>query len=313
MQRTYGMETANYMKPTHVIQLLVLGILWGSSYLFIKVAVDGVDPATLVAGRLAIGSLFLITMMRLGGLRFKYSRTFWGHVLAMSVVGIIVPQVLIAWSEQHVTSSVASILNATTPFFTLLFAAGVLRIETFSRAKIIGLVVGFAGVGVLTGRAIVDLATSSAQGQIALLVSSLAYGAAFAYTRRFQRGEPLVLASAQMSLSTLLMIPGVLLFGHVGDTHLTLTRLAAWLALGAFSSGVAYILYYQLIAAVGATTASFGTYLIPVVGVFWGWLLLGESVGIRTILGVALILAGLVVATGIRRKAAPVPKIKPAA
>jgi drug/metabolite transporter (DMT)-like permease len=295
------------MKPAHLAQLLILGVLWGSSYLFIKVAVAGVDPVTLVAGRLIIGSHFLISMTRLRGYIYPRSRAFWGHVLAMSLVGIIEPQVLIAWSEQHVTSSVASILNATTPFFTLICAAGVFRIERFSMPKILGLLVGFAGVGALTGRAIVDIATSSAQGQIALLVSSVCYGIAFAYTRRFQHAEPLVLASAQMSLSAILMIPGIFLFGDLASTHLTLTRLGAWLALGALSSGVAYILYYQLIAAVGATTASFGTYLIPVVGVFWGWLLLGEPVGVRTCAGVALILAGLVIATGIRRRPKAVP------
>jgi drug/metabolite transporter (DMT)-like permease len=301
------------MKPVYLAQLLVLGVLWGSSYLFIKVAVAGVDPVTLVAGRLAVGSLFLFSMMRLRGFAFPRNRVFWGHVLAMSLIGIIIPQVLIAWSEQHVTSSVASILNATTPFFTLICAAGVFRIELFSRAKIAGLIVGFAGVGLLTGRAIVDLASSSAQGQIALIVSSIGYGIAFAYTRRYQHAEPLVLASAQMSMSTLLMIPGIFLFGDIGNTQLTATRLAAWLALGALSSGVAYILYYQLIAAVGATTASFGTYLIPIVGVFWGWLLLGEPVGLRTFAGVALILAGLVIATGIRRRALALPKIEQAA
>jgi drug/metabolite transporter (DMT)-like permease len=299
------------MKPTHLIQLLVLGVLWGSSYLFIKVAVEGVDPATLVAGRLAIGSLFLVSMMRVSGLRFTFGRTAWFHITLMAVVGVIAPQVLIAWSEQHVTSSVASILNSTTPFFTLLFAAGVFHTEAFSRAKIAGLIVGFVGVGVLTGREIVDLASSSAQGQIALLLSSVAYGVAFAYARRYMKGEPLALASGQMLVSTALMIPGMLLFGDVGSTHLTLTRVAAWLALGALSSGVAYILYYQLIAAVGATTAAFGTYLIPVVGVFWGWLLLNEEVGPRTIFGVALILAGLVIGTGMRRRGVLIRQAKP--
>jgi drug/metabolite transporter (DMT)-like permease len=293
------------MKPTHLLQLLVLGTLWGSSYLFIKVAVDGVDPATLVAGRLAIGSLFLVSMMRARGLTLNHDRTAWFHITAMAVIGVVIPQVLIAWSEQHVSSSVASILNATTPFFTFLFAAGVFQIEAFSRSKIAGLVVGFAGVGVLTGREILDLASNSAQGQVALLLSSVGYGVAFAYARRYMKGEPLSLAAGQMLVSTALMIPGMLLFGDVASTHLTLTRAAAWLALGALSSGVAYVLYYQLIAAVGATTASFGTYLIPVVGVFWGWLLLNEAVGPRTILGVALILAGLGIATRIRRRSKP--------
>lgn len=298
-QRT---ELDTDMKPAQLIQLLVLGLLWGSSYLFIKVAVDGVDPVTLVAGRLAIGSLFLYTMMRARGLRLSRDRTIWGHILMMSLIGIIMPQILIAWSEQHVTSSVASILNATTPFFTLIFAAGVFQTERFSSSKVIGLVVGFAGIAVLTGSGILRIASSSAQGEIALLMSSLGYGVAFAYARRFLKGEPLVLASGQMMLSALLLVPGMLIFGHPGEMQLTATRLISWLALGTLSSGVAYILYYNLIAEVGATSASFGTYLIPIVGVFWGWLLLSEPVGIRTLVGVAMILAGLAVATGIRRR-----------
>ncbi len=292
------------MKPAHLIQLLVLGLLWGSSYLFIKVAVDGVDPVTLVEGRLAIGSLFLYAMMRARGFGLSRDRRIWGHILAMSLFGIIGPQILIAWSEQHVTSSVASILNATTPFFTLIFAAGVFQTERFSAAKVVGLLVGFAGIAVLTGSEILKIASSSAQGEIALVVSSLGYGVAFAYARRFLRGQPLVLASGQMMLSALLLIPGVVLFGHPGQMHLTTSRLVCWIALGTLSSGVAYILYYKLIAEIGATSASFGTYLIPIVGIFWGWLLLGESIGLRTVAGVALILAGLGIATGIRRRAA---------
>ncbi|MGA7671374.1 MAG: DMT family transporter [Nitrolancea sp.] len=289
------------MKPSQLIQLLILGVLWGSSYLFIKVAVDGVDPVTLVTGRLAIGSLFLYTMMRARRLTLSRDTRLWAHILVMSLVGIIMPQVLIAWSEQHVTSSVASILNATTPFFTLIFAAAIFGIERFSSAKLTGLIVGFAGIAVLTGSGILKLASSSAQGEIALLLSSFGYGVAFAYARRFLKGEPLVLASGQMLLSAILLVPGMLLFGHPLDMHLNASRLICWIALGTFSSGVAYILYYKLIAEIGATSASFGTYLIPIVGIFWGWLLLGESVGGRTILGVAMILAGLVIATGLRR------------
>ncbi len=290
------------MKPAQLVQLLVLGLLWGSSYLFIKVAVDGIDPVTLVAGRLAIGSLFLYTMMRARGLRLSRDRTIWGHILAMSLFGIIAPQILIAWSEQHVTSGVASILNATTPFFTLIFAAGVFQTERFSSAKAIGLVVGFAGIAVLTGNGILKIASVSSQGEIALILSSVGYGVAFAYARRFLKGDPLVLASGQMMLSAVLILPGVFLFGHPGEMHLTATRLVSWIALGTFSSGVAYILYYKLIAEIGATSASFGTYLIPIVGIFWGWLLLSEPVGLRTIIGVAMILAGLGIATGIRRR-----------
>ena len=154
----------------------------------------------------------------------------------------------------------------------------------------------------MTGSGILEVASSASQGEIALLLSSVGYGVAFAYARRFLKGEPLVLASGQMMLSALLLIPGVIVFGQPAQMDLTLSRVAAWLALGAFSSGVAYILYYKLIAEIGATSASFGTYLIPIVGVFWGWLLLGEAFGARTMIGVGLILAGLAIATGLRHR-----------
>lgn len=288
------------MKPSHLLQLLVLGLLWGSSYLFIKVAVGGVDPVTLVAGRLTIGTLFLYGMVKAHGLELNRDRKIWAHIIVMSFVGIIVPQVLIAWSEQHVTSSAAAILNATTPFFTLIFATSVIQTEYFSRTKAIGLAAGFAGIAVMTGDGILKIATSSAQGEIALLVASLGYGFAFAYARRFLRGEPLVLASGQMMLSALVLVPGMFLLGHPTQMHLNIDRLICWVALGTLSSGVAYILYYRLIAEIGAISASFGTYLIPIVGLFWGWLLLGESIGVRTIIGVVMILAGLAIATGLR-------------
>ncbi len=290
------------MKPIHVTLLLVLGLLWGSSYLFIKVAVDGIDPVTLVAGRLTIGTVFLYTMMRSRGLRLSRDIHIWKHIVTMSLVGIIVPQVLIAWSEQHVTSSVASVLNATTPFFTLIFATVVMQTERFSAAKAAGLIAGFAGIAVMTGSSILQVGSSSAQGEIALLVAALGYGIAFAYARRFLHGEPLVLASGQMMLSALILIPGMFLFGQPGAMHLSPVRLGAWLALGTLSSGVAYILYYKLISEIGATSASFGTYLIPIVGVFWGWLLLGETFGVRTVIGVAMILTGLAIASGLVRR-----------
>lgn len=288
------------MKPSQLLQLLVLGLLWGSSYLFIKVAVEGIDPITLVVGRLVIGSAFLYLMLRSRGLQLSRDRTTWLHILAMSLFGIIAPQLLIAWSEQYVSSGVASILNATTPFFTLIFATGVFHTERFSSPKAAGLLVGFAGIAVMTGSGIFKLASSSAQGEVALLLSAVGYGVAFAYARRFLKGQPLVLASGQMMLSAALLIPGMLVFGHPTQMDMTPMRLVAWLALGTFSSGVAYILYYKLIAEIGATSASFGTYLIPIVGVFWGWLLLGEAVGPRTIAGVAMILVGLAIATGLR-------------
>ena len=293
------------MNAKQLLQLTVLSLLWGSSYLFIKVAVAGVEPVTLVEGRLVIGAAVMLTIMRLRGLRLPRGRA-WFHLAVMAGVGIMLPQLSIAWSEQHISSSLASVLNATTPFFTLLFAAGIFGSERFSSDKVGGLLVGFAGMALLAGTGLTDLASASTQGELAMLLSSAGYGMGYAYARRFLRGDAVVLAAGEMLSAAALTVPILLLAGHPGSAELTTTRLAAWLALGVLSSGLAYILLFGLLEQVGATQASFTTYLIPIVGIFWGWLLLGETVGLRTVAGVLLILGGVALATR-PRASAPVP------
>jgi drug/metabolite transporter (DMT)-like permease len=285
------------VKPIQLFRLGVLSLLWGSSYLFIKVAVAGVDPVTLVEGRLLIGAGVLLAIMRLQGRRLPRDSRTWLHILVMAFVGVIVPQVSIAWSEQHISSSLASILNATTPFFTLLFAAGIFHAEHFSRENVAGLVVGFGGMAVLTGSGLADLKSASTHGELAMLLSSAGYGFGYAYARRYLRGQAVVLAASEMLAAAALTVPILIAFGQPGATALTPIRLGAWLTLGVLSSGLAYILLFGLIEAIGATRSSFTTYLIPIVGVFWGWLLLGEGVGLRTLAGVLLILSGVSLAT----------------
>ncbi len=299
------------MKPSHAAQLVLLGVIWGSSYLFIKVAVAGVPPVTLVAGRLVVGAAVLVLALRWRGLRLARGGRAWLHVAVQALVGIVFPFLLIAWGEERIDSSLASILNATTPFFTLLFAVAALRSERLGLGRVAGLALGFAGVAVLTGKGLADLGSGSAQGEIALLLSSVCYGLGFAYARRFLRGDPITLAASQSLVAAAVVVPLALVAGDPGATRLDAERLGAWLALGVLSSGVAYILYYRLIAAVGATTASFSTYLMPIVGLLWGWLLLGEPLGPRTLAGVALILIGLVVAS-LRRPALRAERAAPA-
>src|SRR5688572_1936314 len=156
------------MKISHVLQIVLLGTMWGSTYPMIKIAVEGVDPVTFVAGRVALGALVLLAII--AALRLPLPRgVVWLHVAVMAIVGNIFTNVLIAWGEQHTTSNLAAILNGTTPFFTLVFAAWLLRSERFSRAKLAGLILGFAGVATLTGGGLSDLTSKAAQGQLALV------------------------------------------------------------------------------------------------------------------------------------------------
>ncbi|MDI3341682.1 MAG: DMT family transporter [Sphaerobacter sp.] len=298
------------MRASHLTNLLLLSAIWGSSYVLIKVVVAGVNPLTLVAGRLALGAAFLVIAARLSGLRLQRRPAELGHLVVMAVTGNILPFVLIAWAEERVTSSLAAVLNATTPFFTLLLATLAFRTERITAAKLVGIVVGFTGVALLTGIDPATLGTASGQGVLALLASSLCYGVAFAYARRYVRGAPIAIAATQLTIAAVLLAPIALLFGDVGATDLTLTRAVSWLALGLLPTGAAYILYYRLIAEVGATRASYTTYIIPVVGVAWGWLLLDETLGWQGWLGVAVIFLGLAIASS-RPRTAPRPATTP--
>jgi drug/metabolite transporter (DMT)-like permease len=279
-------------------QLVLLGTIWSSSYLMIKVAVAGIPPLPLVGGRLVLGAATLLAVLALRGIRLPRRPAAWADLTVMALAGNIAPFLLIAWGEQHIDSGLAAVLNATTPFFALLFAVLAFRAERFSAAKLAGLLLGFGGVLVLSGADLAALASSSAQGQLAILLSSACYGFGFAYARARLRGEPLALSAGQILVASALLAPPALLLTDLPALELTLTRLAAWTGLGAVSSGLAYILYYRLIAQVGAVNASLSTYLMPPVGVTLGWLILDEPVGWRTVAGVVGILAGLAVVQG---------------
>ncbi|MCM8746504.1 EamA family transporter [Thermomicrobium sp. CFH 73360] len=285
------------MRVGQLVQLVLLGTIWGSSYLFIKVAVEGFPPVLLVEGRLLLGAAVLLAIRWWTRQQWPACAV-WPHLVVMALVGNVVPFLLIAWSEQHIDSGLASVLNATTPFFTVLFAVLAFRAERITWGKAMGVGLGFVGVAVLSGADLTAFRSASTQGQLAVLVSSACYGLGFAYARRFLRGAPLALAAAQIGLAALLLVPLVLASGIPGDLRPTLPAFLALSALGVVSSGMAYVLYYRLIASAGAVVASLATYLMPPVGVTLGWAVLGEPIGWRLLVGVVLILAGMAVVQG---------------
>lgn len=285
------------MTVGQLLQLVLLGTIWGSSYLFIKVAVAGVPPLSLVEVRLFLGAAVLFLVRRWARQPWP-ARAVWPHLLVMAVAGNVVPFLLIAWSEQHIDSGLASVLNATTPFFTVAFAVAVFRAERLSWNKAAGVVLGFLGVAVLSGADLAAWRSASARAQVAVLASSACYGLGFAYARRFLRGAPLALAAGQIGLAAGLLALPTLASGELLALRPTAGALLALAVLGILSSGLAYVLYYRLIESAGAVVASLATYLMPPVGVTLGWLVLGEPVGWRLLAGVALVLAGMAVVQG---------------
>lgn len=293
------------MRLTSLAQLIALGTIWGSSYLFIRVAVDGLPPLMLVSTRLFCGAVLLFSVIRLWSLKLPRDRTLWMHLIVMAIIGNVVPWTLISWAGQHIDSGLSAVLNSMTPLFTILFTVAAFKSERLTIPRLTGVILGFTGVAILTGADVTDLASTSIQAQLAVLFSSICYGLAFAYARRYVKSDPIVLAGSQILLAFLIVTPIALVLGSPGEVNLSPAVIAAALALGLLPSGVAYILYYRLIRDVGATMASYATYLIPIIGLFLGWLILDESIGLQHVVGVMLILTGLAIATTLHRDQLP--------
>ncbi|MDQ3856265.1 MAG: DMT family transporter [Chloroflexota bacterium] len=294
------------MTPVDLSLLFALAAIWGASFMFIKVAVREMSPIMLVSLRLVLAAATLLALQRaVGALRASTPasppiREKWRAYAYMGLMNAIVPYTLIAWGEKAIPSGTASILNATTPLFTavlaVLLARGV-ESERLTRLRALGLLVGFAGVAVLivgSGQE-VDVGVRGQQllGYLAVLGGAAAYGVSGLYGRRAFAGvAPILPATWQNVCGAVMLLP----FAW-GLTPLT--RLPSWqatgsaLALGVMGTGVALVLYYQLLARVGATRTVMVTYLLPVMALIYGAVFLHEPVSVLAVLGLALVLAGV--------------------
>jgi drug/metabolite transporter (DMT)-like permease len=282
----------------------LLGLIWGSSFLFIKLGVDEMPPAFVAGGRLACGLVLLLIAMRVQHLQMPPQKL-WGPLLVVAFLNNVVPWILIPWGEQRISSSLASILNATMPLFTVMIAHFATQDDRLNGTKVGGILLGFVGVAVLIGTDLRDLTGASALGDLAVLVSCVAYGAAAVYARQNLRGQDhTVLATGQLGFGLLITTPLMLL--SIGGLHAvpSMKALLAVGALGVLGSGVAYLIYYWLIERASASQVSLVTYLLPVTAVLWGAAILNETIGLNAIAGLILICGGIFL---VNRSSAPAP------
>jgi drug/metabolite transporter (DMT)-like permease len=274
--------------------LLALGTIWGASFLFIKVIVDETGPVEVAFGRLAIGMVAIMAFVRLRRIAVPWTRSLLVKVGVLALVANIAPFALIAWGEEHIESGMASVLNSTMPIFTAVFAAAVLTEERFSAPRVAGLTLGFVGVVVLTSDEGLDVTDSGVLGQLAVIGASACYAIGSVVSRTLLRtSEPIGLSALQVTAGTVLCLPILLAVSGVPDYSLSAEAWLSLLALGAGSTGIAYVMYLWLIEETGSVRASLVTYIIPVVGLFLGWAVLDEGIGLNTLLGSALIIAGV--------------------
>jgi drug/metabolite transporter (DMT)-like permease len=227
-----------------------------------------------------------------------------GHLALLSVVANLVPFFLFAWGEQRITSGMAGVLNGTTPLFTLGFALAALPEERWSRIRVAGLLLGFVGVVVVVGPWHTGERTNAVSGQLACLVAAALYGLAFVYTRRFvaNRGfPPLSLSAVQLTFGTVLLAVAMPLLPSQ-PLRLDPGVLASVVLLGAVGTGLAYLLYYRLIADAGATSASMVTYLIPLVAVGLGVAVQSDPLSWNQFVGAAVVILGAALAEGRLRR-----------
>ena len=289
------------------VQLLLVGVIWGASFMFIKVELDaGISPVHIALLRCVFGAAALHVILALTRDRLPRDRGFYGHLLVISTLMNAAPFLLFAYAETEVSSLLAGILNSLTPLITLLFSLVVLPDEPPTAEKVAGIAVGFAGVLVVLAPW-EGLGGGSLIGALACIGAATCYGLGFPYLRRHLSGRPetgVAISAAQVSLGGLLL----LLFAPLAPLPDELPGLAAWLsilALGALGTGVAYIMNFNVVREAGAQTASMVTYLVPVFAVGFGVLLLGEAVSWHEPAGGALIIAGVALAQGVLRPRRP--------
>ena len=288
------------MAPREYGYLVGLSALWGSSYLFIKIALEGhVAPAEIVLGRLLMATAVLYLVARAQGLRLPRLGHTWRSFAVMGLVGTAAPFSLISWGETQIDSSLAAILNATVPIATVLLAHFWTRDERLTIGRVVGVLIGFAGVVVLAGNATLGGHSGALFGVLALLLSSVCYGIAAIFARGAFRGVPPVVASTgQMLLGAVFMVvPGAVatLSARQAPAPGALAAVAALALLGTVG---AYLLYYRLLLRVGPTRTSLTTYLLSAFAVVYGALFLHEAITVRLLIGFALIVLGVVVVNG---------------
>jgi drug/metabolite transporter (DMT)-like permease len=292
-----------------VRRLFLLAFIWGWSFLFIKVAVEGLTPTTVAWARIALGGAVLWAVLRRQGGRVPVDRVMLRRFAFVTMAGNIVPFTLLAWGEQHITSALTAVLNASTPLFTAVFAAVALK-ERLRPVQVAGLAVGVAGVAVAAGVGASDLRGSSLAGALAAVGAGAGYGVTFVYMRRHLLAiPPIVAATGQLLTGAVLLFPVAAATSVAGGVELTPTRVAAVVLLGTLGTGVAYVLNYRVVADLGATKASLVTYVIPVVAVVVGIVVLDEPFEWRLVLGGLLTVAGIAAVNSRRpavRRPAPV-------
>lgn len=279
--------------PVELGLLALLALLWGSSYLFIKIAVAEIPPVTLIAVRVSIAAALLLAVLQWRGERLPRDARTWRMLFLQSVFNSIGAWILLAWGQQYVDSGLASVLNSTSPIFVFFFTLLITRHEAVNGLKLAGACLGLTGVVLIVGVDVLEGLGRQVAGQLATLASAALYACAAIYGRRFTSISATATAAGTMLWAALCLVPASLVIDRPWTLAPSLQAMAATGMLAVFSTAVALLIYFRLIRSLGSMGVASQAYLRAGVGVLLGMVFLGEQISLTVGLGLLAAVVGV--------------------
>jgi drug/metabolite transporter (DMT)-like permease len=286
------------MKPNEWWLLIILSVFWGGSFFFVEVALRDFQPFTLVFLRIVIAALILVGVVYLTAKRMPASLKTWGGYVVMGMLNNAIPFSLIVWGQTRIESGVASILNATTPIFTVILAHFFTSAERLTTQKIVGVLIGFSGVYLMMKPELTDGFSWRGLGQTAILGAAISYSFAGIFGKRFKNIPPVVNSAGMLICSSIIMLPLVIVIDSPWSVRPSLEALSAVLGIAVISTAIAYLIYFHLLATAGATNVLLATFLIPISALLLGVGVLGEVIKVLEYAGMGCIFLGLIIIDG---------------
>ena len=281
------------------VLIFILALIWGGSFLFGRILMLEWPPFTVVFLRVFIAAIALWGFIAITRGKVSIPLHLVSALVVMAILNNVIPFSLILIGQQEIGSGLASVVNAMTPIWTLIIANFFTVDEKFTRLKLAGIICGFIGVAVLIGADLVQGLSASAWAQAAILGATISYGFATVWGKRFKGTDPIIIATGQLTASSLIILPIVFLIEDpLNLSAPTMEMIISVLGLSVLCSAIAYILFFKILESAGATNLSLVTFVIPPSAIFFGFLFLGETLDYEDVIGVLMIAAGLALIDG---------------
>jgi drug/metabolite transporter (DMT)-like permease len=287
-----------------LLLLVVLATLWGGSYTFIKLGVATIPPVTLIAGRTLIAAMLLLVIMAGRGVRMPDDAATWRRFLFQACLNSVIPWTLIAWAERSVDAGLATILNSTSPIFTFFLTLVVAHQDKPSWRKLFGVVAGMAGICLIIGVQALHGFGEQLVAQVAIVVATICYAGGAVFSRGFKGLDPIAPAAGSLLCGAAILLPVSMVAERPWNVMPSATSLLALAGLAAFSTAIAFVIYFRLIQTLGSVGTTAQAYLRVPIGVALGVLLLGERLAPTAWIGLACVVVGVAAMTIPPRKSA---------